>query len=173
VWDYIDPTGASGTAARLLQPVLLASRRSCHPEGPWYLQKGTHMFHFSLTSHGADWRDGNRAGIEANTPLWPVVDPARGGAPSLPDRRSFLTVDADSVVLTAFKKAESDDSVVIRVFESIGRDVIPYVRAGFRIRDAWTTDLLEENGRPEELASGGVRFFLGRHSIRTIRLRTR
>jgi alpha-mannosidase len=91
----------------------------------------------------------------------------------LPERKSFLEIDSDSVALTAMKKAESDDSVVVRVYEDIGYDVVAFLRPGFRVRDAWTTDLLEENGRPGEFGSGGVRFFLSRHSIRTIRLRTR
>jgi alpha-mannosidase len=172
VWDYVDPTDAPKSLP-VLQPILLASRRSCHAEGPWYLQKGTHSFRFSLTSHAPGWREGRKAGTEANVLLWPVVNPIREPSASLPERKSFLEIDADSVVLTAMKKAESDESVVVRVYEDIGYDVVASLRPAFGIRDAWTTDLLEENGRPTELGGGGVRFFLGRNAIRTIKLRTR
>jgi hypothetical protein len=34
----------------------LASRRSCHGEGNWYLQEGDHHYRFSVTSHAAGWR---------------------------------------------------------------------------------------------------------------------
>ncbi|MBG0859170.1 MAG: alpha-mannosidase, partial [Bacteroidales bacterium] len=50
VADYIDPTGLSPEAL-LLQPILLASRRSCHSLGNEYLQTGNHFYSFSLTSH--------------------------------------------------------------------------------------------------------------------------
>ena len=33
--------------------MLLASRRSCHGQGNWYLQEGDHRYRFSLTSHEA------------------------------------------------------------------------------------------------------------------------
>ncbi len=41
VWDYQDPTDQP-LSSPMLQPVLLASRRSCHGLGPWYLQAGDH-----------------------------------------------------------------------------------------------------------------------------------
>ena len=69
--DYKDPTD-DPVPYPVLQPVLLASRRSCHGEGNWYLQEGDHHYRFSLTSHAAGWRNGYRAGIAANSPRsWP------------------------------------------------------------------------------------------------------
>ncbi|MGB8317686.1 MAG: glycoside hydrolase family 38 C-terminal domain-containing protein, partial [Ignavibacteriaceae bacterium] len=50
VADYIDPTDSLDKNT-LLQPLLLASRRSCHWQGNEYLQTGDHHFEFSLTSH--------------------------------------------------------------------------------------------------------------------------
>jgi len=35
----------------VLQPILLSSHKSCHGEGNWYHQTGTHRFEFSLTSY--------------------------------------------------------------------------------------------------------------------------
>ncbi|NOX89063.1 MAG: hypothetical protein GXO77_08555, partial [Calditrichaeota bacterium] len=72
VWDYQDPTD-DPVDYPILQPLLLASRKSCHREGNWYLQKGDHSFHFSLTSHKGDWKYGYRTAKEANQPLIPVV----------------------------------------------------------------------------------------------------
>ena len=60
VADYIDPTSnpASNT---ILQPILFASRKSCHWEGNEYLQTGDHHFTFPFTS-GSDEFIGTKQG---------------------------------------------------------------------------------------------------------------
>ena len=63
VCDYKDPT-TSPVAYPVLQPILLASRRSCHGEGDWFLQEGDHHYRFSLTARGPGWRSGYRQGIQ-------------------------------------------------------------------------------------------------------------
>ena len=50
VFDWIDPTSNPAGYA-ILQPVLLASRKSCHGEGNYYLQPGDHNYTFSIYSH--------------------------------------------------------------------------------------------------------------------------
>ncbi|MEO8174691.1 MAG: glycoside hydrolase family 38 C-terminal domain-containing protein, partial [Sediminibacterium sp.] len=45
VFDWIDPTGESNSST-VLQPILLASRKSCHSEGNYYLQPGNHSYQF-------------------------------------------------------------------------------------------------------------------------------
>ncbi|MCK7473252.1 MAG: hypothetical protein MZV49_06380 [Rhodopseudomonas palustris] len=83
--DYKDPTD-DPVPYPVLQPILLASRRSCHGEGNWYLQEGDHHYRFSLTSHAAGWRNGYRAGIAANAPLIAVA--AAGAAARSPTCRN-------------------------------------------------------------------------------------
>ena len=99
VWDYQDPTDPAADRP-LLQPVLLASRRSCHGEGPWYLQRGDHHYRFTLTSHAPGWRNGQRQGVEANAPLIAIVSPATVPRAHLPESTSFLSTGADDVVLS-------------------------------------------------------------------------
>ena len=40
--DWIDPLCT--TQRPVLQAILLATKRSCHPKGPWYSQAGNHAF---------------------------------------------------------------------------------------------------------------------------------
>ncbi len=82
VCDYIDPTLAHADYP-ILQPILLASRKSCHSKGNWYLQPGDHHFRFSIFSHAADWRQGWKPAVAANHDLRAVV-----GADPLPDAAS-------------------------------------------------------------------------------------
>ena len=65
VADWIDPTD-NPKDYTVLQPILLASRRSCHWEGNEYLQTGDHHFRFSITSHKPGWKNGAVFGRAAN-----------------------------------------------------------------------------------------------------------
>ena len=69
VADWVDPSREIASYP-VLQGVLLSSHKSCHGEGNWYHQKGTHHFHFSLTSHQEGWKKGYQFGVEANHPLF-------------------------------------------------------------------------------------------------------
>ncbi len=71
---------------------------------------------------------------------------------SLPPIRSFCSLSADNLVLTALKKAERDDSLVLRFVEMEGSAAEPEVellerKAGFR-----KANLLEEDTAAESRA---------------------
>jgi len=86
--DYRDPT-PDPAPYPVLQAVLLASRRSCHGEGNWYLQEGDHHYRFSLTSHAPGWTSAWRPGREANSPLFAVLEARPRPGAGLRKRRVF------------------------------------------------------------------------------------
>ena len=71
VVDYLDVKDLSKVN---LQPILFASRTSCHWDGNSYPQTGDHYFNFSLTTSTGDWVKDNRKGIEANEPLLVTIN---------------------------------------------------------------------------------------------------
>ena len=166
--DYKDPTD-DPVPYPVLQPILLASRRSCHGEGNWYLQEGDHRYRFSLTSHAAGWRNGYRAGIGANTPLLAVATnyyPFQG----LPESLGFLPFTAPNLALATMKKAETDDAVVVRVYDIEGKDGETEIRLPVAVREAVRTNLIEEPGAPLEPKKGRLVLPVGHHAIETVRL---
>jgi alpha-mannosidase len=167
--DYQDPT-PEPTPYPILQAVLLASRRSCHGEGNWYLQEGDHRFRFSLTSHEPGWTNGYRAGIEANVPLFAVLaaPPAEGAA--LPEEKGFFEVSAPNVLASTIKKGEDDDSVIVRLYEIEGRDAGVDLTSAFALAKAESVNIIEEEGRPLPCAPSGLKLNLGHHSIETLKL---
>ncbi len=168
--DYQDPT--PGPAAYpVLQPVLLASRRSCHGEGNWYLQEGDHRYRFSLYSHPAGWRNGYRAGIEANCPLFPVVAPKAEVDAGLPEEMSFFSVSAPNVLVSTVKKCEDDDSVIVRLVEIEGKDSEVGLRFSFLLTKAEIVNMIEEEGKPVESEARGLRLKVGHQAIETLKLR--
>ena len=173
VCDFKDPT-PDPAGYPVLQPVLLASRRSCHGEGNWYLQEGDHAYRFSLFTHAGGWRDGGRAAIQANNPLLPVV---RTAAPKddkrgrLPDTSSFFSVSAPNVLVGTIKKAEDDETVVVRVYELEGRDVEAELEFSFPFAAAEKTNIIEEEGVAIKARKTGVKIPVGHHAIETVKLR--
>ena len=103
--------------ANVLRLSLLRSPTWPDPEA----DRGHHQFSFSLYPHAGDWKQALtvRRGYEFNYPLRAFqVEPHTG---TLPARHSFVEVASDNVVLTALKKAEGGDALVLRFYEWAGK----------------------------------------------------
>jgi alpha-mannosidase len=167
--DYKDPTDAP-VPYPVLQPILLASRRSCHGEGNWYLQEGDHHYQFSVTSHAAGWRNGYRAGIAAGSPLFVVGNPAAVAGADLPESKCFLPVSTPGIVLSTMKKAEDGDTVILRVYDIEGRDTETAVELIRPMRRAVRTNLIEEEGVELKPRKGRLVLPVGHHAVETLKL---
>ncbi len=167
--DYRDPTD-DPVPYPVLQPILLASRRSCHGEGNWYLQEGDHHYRFSLTSHAPGWRNGYRAGIAANDPLIAVTAPVEGPRADLPGSRSFLPYSGSNIVLSAMKKAETDDSVILRLYDIEGKDAEAGIELFVPLKTAVRTNIIEEEGPALKPRKGRFVLPVGHHAVETVKL---
>jgi alpha-mannosidase len=150
--------------------VLLASRRSCHGLGPWYLQEGDHFFRFSLTSYRPGWRNGRHFGVGTNNPLSVVFNPAPVAKPSLPEQRSFFSIGSENVVLSTLKKCEDDDNVVIRLYEDAGKNGVVRARFPTPLLRAQSTNIIEEEGIPASFKLDELLFPMMHWSIQTFKV---
>jgi len=169
VCDFRDPT-PSPAAYPILQPILLASRRSCHGEGNWYLQEGDHHYHFSMVSHRPGWRNGRRAGIQANNPLVAVANPDSSAKAFLPDEMDFISTTAGNIVVSTFKKAEDDDSFILRVYDIEGRDAEARFNLFFPVKSLEAASLIEDNPKMLKPAKEGLVLPVGHHAVETFRI---
>ena len=169
VFDYVDPTDQP-VSYPVLQPLLLASRKSCHWMGNYYMQAGDHHYRFSIYPHAGGWQNGWRQGVQANTPLLAVAAQPVPGA-SLAETMSFCSVTGDNLAISALKKAEDNDSVVLRCYDVLGRDSEPEFRLFKPVLHAERTDLIEEDGKPLSVTKGKVHTKVGHHAIETLKLR--
>lgn len=119
VADYIDPTDNPVTYP-ILQPVLMASRKSCHYLGNDYFQPGDHSFDFSITSQPSSVAVREEAGVSPNAPLLVVDSPVAYAEAALPENYSFFSVDNPNVRVTALKKCEDDNSWIVRMYNCSG-----------------------------------------------------
>jgi|GEM_PF-168507 len=169
VFDFVDPTGMAGPGP-FIQPILLASRKSCHGEGNWYTQPGDHHFHFSLTS-GRDSRAGYRDAADAQNGLMAVVGAAASSRRILPEKLSFASVTMPDVRISTIKKAEDDDSVIVRCYEAEGGNAAGSLRLFEPIRTARLCDIIEDEKGPMPVSGGSAPIRVGHWSIETYKLR--
>ena len=170
VADWIDPTD-NPKDYTVLQPILLASRRSCHWEGNEYLQTGDHHFRFSITSHKPGWKNGAVFGRAANELLQTAwADNTYTIAP-LPESMSFFNTNDPLVFISTVKKAEDSDEVVVRITDMEGKDKTIEIETFKNIGQAWHTNLIEENAAKLKTSENTVILDLGHHAIETIKLK--
>jgi alpha-mannosidase len=107
---------------------------------PWV---GEHVLKYALQPHKGTWREINptRLGMEFNNPLIAVFEEAHSG--ELPTTYSFMEVTPGNIAVTAIKKCEDSDEIIVRIFESCGKECISKLIFGFNLHKAFETDLIE------------------------------
>jgi alpha-mannosidase len=130
---------------------------------------GTYVFHYSFTSARGNWASAKswRAGMAFSTPLIPVASANELSQKPLPPMRSFCSLDADNLVITALKKADRDDSIALRAFEIRGEIAESPVQFLEQKRKLSVVNLLEEAGPGQE----GDMLRVGPYEISTVKLR--
>jgi alpha-mannosidase len=166
VADYIDPT-AGAEKNQILQPILLASRRSCHGEGNEYLQTGDHHFEFSFTSHMPDHANSHRFGRQANEKLLTVVNPPSYRNANLAEEMAFFEVNKDNLIISTIKKAEDDNGFMVRVYNIAGKAVQMRLRGFIPFQFANRANMIEEIGESATMNNGEMEFEIGKYSIET------
>ncbi|WP_430816870.1 glycosyl hydrolase-related protein [Carboxylicivirga sp. RSCT41] len=141
--DWINP--AKDGDADLLQHVLLASRTSCHWEGNEYSQAGNHAYSHVLTSNKVGEVTGTRLSKQFNEPLTVIVNPERSAKAELGESMRFFSIDNDNVIVSAIKRAEEGDAIVVRIYDAEGIAADVKFNSHFGVDKLWHTNIIEEN----------------------------
>jgi len=167
--DWIDPSMSSAPYP-VLNSVLLSTHKSCHGEGNWYHQKGSHRFKFSIRSHEEGWLKAFHFGVESNHPLRPLIR-AKKQKGELPIEHSFVSTSDPFAVITTIKKAEDDADMVFRLQEAEGKDKTVQINLSNEVKSISRTDMIEEN--PEKLGQEGkiLQLELGKHAVETYKMK--
>ncbi|HKD49788.1 MAG TPA: glycosyl hydrolase-related protein, partial [Candidatus Acidoferrum sp.] len=142
------------------------------PEWPDpHADEGLHEFTYSLYAHGGNWKDALtiRRGYELNYPL--LVRRAYPHSGNLPEQHSFLQLQGDNVVLTAAKKAEDGDALVLRFYEWAGKENDISVQPGMALEGAEETDLMERPLHSLPLDGGLAKVHVKPYEIKTLRIK--
>jgi alpha-mannosidase len=111
--------------------------------------RGVQRFRYAIYPHAGDWRAAltERRGQEFNVPLLAVAEPAHAGA--LGREWSLAQVAPADVYVTAVKRAEDSDALVLRLVEWHGRATQATIVLGRPVTRVRRANLLEDPG--EEL----------------------
>ncbi|MGA7850978.1 MAG: alpha-mannosidase [Terriglobales bacterium] len=142
------------------------------PEWPDpHADEGHHEFTYSLYPHRGNWRDAQtvRRGYELNYKLIALQSQKHGG--TLPGEHSFLSVETDNVVLTAIKKSEDDDSLVLRFYEWAGREADVKLQLPAPAQSASETDLMERSVADLVVHNNAVTVHTKPYEIKTLKVR--
>jgi alpha-mannosidase len=142
------------------------------PEWPDpHADEGQHEFTYSLYPHGGSWQDAQtiRGGYELNYKLMAFAAETHDGA--LPSEHAFLEVQPDNVIVTAVKKAEDDDSLVVRFYEWAGKGTDVKLQLPSGAQQASDTDLMERPRGSLALKNDVVTVHTGPFEIKTVLVR--
>ncbi|MDR1455043.1 MAG: glycosyl hydrolase-related protein [Tannerella sp.] len=172
VFDWIDPTDRPADYV-ILQPVLLASRKSCHWLGNAYIQPGNHSCRFSLYTHAGDWHNGYRQGTQARQTLKVAVTDTEKYQGFLPEQFGFGALSGQGAVVSTIKKCEDDDSVILRYYNIEGNDAEVTFSLFRDIESLRRTNLIEEEPVAGTFSGKGFSYRLGHHAIETFKIGTK
>ncbi len=141
------------------------------PEWPDpHADEGRHEFAYSLYPHGGSWGDALtvRRGYELNYPL--LVRQLGKHEGELKDEYSFLQLQPDNVVLTATKKAEDGNWLILRFYEWAGKESDVKVRLPAGAQEVSEADLMERPVGTLSLQDGSVTVHTKPYEIKTVRV---
>ncbi|WP_180335607.1 glycoside hydrolase family 38 C-terminal domain-containing protein [Labilibaculum filiforme] len=167
--DWVDPS-MNAADFPVINSILLSTHKSCHWQGNWYEQKGSHTFKFSITSHREGWKNGFHFGVAENHPIHTVLKQKKQ-AGDLPATKSFASTNDPFTVITTIKKAEDDSDVVIRLLEAEGLDKKIQLELNKEVKSISKTDMIEEN--PKSLNKKGkiIELQLGKNAVETYKIK--
>ncbi|HDN62695.1 MAG TPA: hypothetical protein ENF56_01895, partial [Candidatus Bathyarchaeota archaeon] len=89
---------------------------------------------------------------------------------NLPKSHSFVSIQPENVILTVMKKAEDSDHLILRFYETAGKDVEAVIQIEGVLKDVVETDLMEKEGSKIPFKGGEIKVPISNHEIKTIKI---
>ena len=134
---------------------------------------GRQEFEYSIYPHKGTYEEARawQLAHAFNAPL-EIVDtsPHLG---SLPPSFSLVSLEPEELVISAIKKAENGDELVVRFYNTSDRQITGKLSTFQQIEEAAMTNLLEETIEEIPASGDSVDLSVGKHQIVTLRLRVK
>ena len=136
-----------------------------------HADEGHHEFTYSLYPHAGDWKQALtvRQGYELNYKL--IALPAEKHQGALPPEHSFMQVTAENVVISAVKKAEDQNALVVRFYEWAGKQGDVSLQLPPGAESATETDLMEKRTGPVALSGNTLKVATKPYEIKTVEVK--
>ncbi|WP_348268059.1 glycoside hydrolase family 38 C-terminal domain-containing protein [Edaphobacter paludis] len=136
--------------------------------------RGHHHFSYSLYPHAASWKQADTVlrAYEFNYPMKASQTDSHTG--DLPANHSLVRIASHNLVMTAIKKSEDDDSLILRFYEWAGEKTRAKITVPAGATQAVETNLMEQSVTDSSarvvLHGNEVDFDASPYSINTLRL---
>lgn len=131
--------------------------------------EGKHTFTYSIMPHMNDFRDGGviEESWALNQPLYErKLDKQTG---TLPESYSFVSTDSKNAVITAVKKCEYDDGLIVRLHDAYDKKSRVTLSVPAEYTKAYICDMLENELEPIAVKDGKVTLQLSNFEIVTLK----
>jgi alpha-mannosidase len=89
---------------------------------------------------------------------------------TLQNEYSLFTVDCDNVIFETAKKAETEDSIILRGCEYFNKRTTANVKFGFNVKKAYLCDMLENNIQELDVKDNTVTIDFKPFEINTVKI---
>jgi alpha-mannosidase len=126
----------------MMRLTLLRSPTSPDPKA----DRGKHKFTYSIYPHKGSWQEAGtvQKGYELNNPLITQFIELSNTKSGMGSNYSMMNIIPTSVVVSAVKKSEGGNALIIRLYESTGKDCLAKLNLSISPRSVRETNLLEQ-----------------------------
>lgn len=131
--------------------------------------QGRHMFTYSLLPHIGDFRTAGviHEAYRLNQPFESVTVDKKSG--KLGSEFSLVSQNRDNVIIETVKKAEDDDSLIVRMYEAFDSRCDVTVETAGEFKQAYLCDLMENIIEPLEFSENRVKLSIKNFEIVTLK----
>lgn len=126
------------------------------------------VFEYAIIPHWNTWSEAKayKLAREFAIPLF-CISFQRGGK-ELPREMRFIEIKPDNLIVTALKKSEDDEYVVLRFYNILPRNTEAEIFIGFDVEELWLANLNEEPISRLRIEKGMVKLNVEPHKIITL-----
>lgn len=129
-----------------------------------------HYFTYSLYPHINSWKESltHQMAYSLNTQLYCVIKDKQEGI--LPNSNSFISINKDNIIVEVVKKAEDDNSIILRLYECFNRRENTKITLWNDINEAFECDMLENIVSKLEVSQTNIWVDFKPFEIKTIKV---
>jgi alpha-mannosidase len=129
-----------------------------------------YIFEYALRHHEGDWKQSEAYKDSQEFHHCPLYTQANAEG-NLPLEFSFLEITPNNLILSALKKAEDSEEVILRFFETKGEETVAEIELFRKIERATVANLLEEEEYELKADRNKLKFEVKPFEIVTLKLR--
>jgi alpha-mannosidase len=135
---------------------------------PKAMELGEHTYTYAVYPHSGDWKKArmHQRGHEFNHRLFAMQTDSQ----NLKNEFKSFILEPDNLIISALKKAEKDDAVIVRFFETRGEKCHATLQMPSQIKSASCVNLLEEEESELDIKDGLLRMDVSPFEIVTLKL---